>query len=796
MTTFSTSTRLSRGLGFRRRAGFRSGSGSFGTGGRTRALTGIAGSVVLATAMTLPTATLADAATANPAATVAVDLSADVRPIDPRIYGLNFATAAQLKDLRVTANRSGGNTTSTYNWRLNADNKGNDWYFESIGEDSATPGGAVDTFMTQTASAGAAPEVTIPMMGRVAKLGPNRGKLASYSVAKYGPQQDTDWQWMPDAGNGVRANGSLIVGNPDDASTTSTAADAKAWVSQIVAQRGLASPTNPRAYLYDNEPGLWAYTHRDMVATNPTMQQYYDRMVSYGTALRAADPKAQLVGPEGWGLLDVQYSPADQQYARDHGWGSYPDRDAHGGTDFYPWLLKKLAANQAATGQRLLDVLSVHWYPQSGEDGNDSGAAMAQRRNRSTRSLWDPNYTDESWMAQKVALIPKLKAMVAANYPGTAVGITEYSWGAENSMSGAVAQADVLGIFGRTGLDLANRWTTPATGSPVYQAIRLYRNYDGLGSAFGSTSVRASVANPDNVAAFAATRSDGATTIMLLNKYVSGKTPVKVTVANRAAAGAADSAQVWQLAGGSTTRLANTTLAGNAASLTLPAQSVTLLVLPKPGTASASGTVSQSAPAPGSAVGWTATTTAGGSAISNATVDVNLVGADGSSVALAHRTGVNLAARGSLPLSGTLTAPAKAQAYRLSVKVASGASVVVSEPAAACFTVTQPKPVITTSATSGTGKVKTPVTSTATVKVAAAPVSNLIVDVEVYDANGQQVAQTFAEGQSFTAGQSRNYPISWTPPRAGKYTVKIGIFTAGWSSMLQWNDGAGTVTVT
>ena len=46
MTTFSTSTRLSRGLGFRRRAGFRSGSGSFGTGGRTRALTGIAGSVV------------------------------------------------------------------------------------------------------------------------------------------------------------------------------------------------------------------------------------------------------------------------------------------------------------------------------------------------------------------------------------------------------------------------------------------------------------------------------------------------------------------------------------------------------------------------------------------------------------------------------------------------------------------------------------------------------------------------------------------------------------------------------
>ena len=82
------------------------------------------------------------------------------------------------------------------------------------------------------------------------------GKLASYSVAKYGPQQDTDWQWMPDAGNGVRANGSLIVGNPDDASTTSTAADAKAWVSQIVAQRGLASPTNPAPTSTTTNPGF------------------------------------------------------------------------------------------------------------------------------------------------------------------------------------------------------------------------------------------------------------------------------------------------------------------------------------------------------------------------------------------------------------------------------------------------------------------------------------------------------------------------------------------------------------
>ena len=32
------------------------------------------------------------------------------------------------------------------------------------------------------------------------------------------------------------------------------------------------------------------------------------------------------------------------------------------------------------------------------------------------------------------------------------------------------------------------------------------------------------------------------------------------------------------------------------------------------------------------------------------------------------------------------------------------------------------------------------------------------------------------------------------PP--GVYTVKVGIFTPGWASMLAWNNNAATVTVT
>src|SRR5204863_8061623 len=117
---------------------------------------------------------------------------------------------------------------------------------------------------------------------------------------------------------------------------------------------------------------------------------------------------------------------------------------------------------------------------------------MQLLRNRSTRSLWDPSYTDESWIGDKVQLIPRMHDWVDRVYPATKTGITEYNWGAESHMNGATAQADVLGIFGRESLDVATRWTTPSSSSPVYKSIKMYRNYDGSKSKFGDLSVSAS----------------------------------------------------------------------------------------------------------------------------------------------------------------------------------------------------------------------------------------------------------------------------------------------------------------
>jgi hypothetical protein len=202
---------------------------------------------------------------------------------------------------------------------------------------------------------------------------------------------------------------------------------------------------------------------------------------------------------------------------------------------------------------------------------------MQQRRNRSTRALWDTNYVDGTWINDRVCLIPRMRAW-ATNYPGTPIGITEYNWGAENHMNGATAQADILGLFGREGLDLAVRWTAPATNTPVALAFQMYRNYDGTNAGFGEISVKASAPDPDALSAFAGVRAeDGALTIMLVNKQLYTNAAVTVAITNFAHAGGA---RVWQLVTNAIVRLPDVAVRTNQMAVSLPAQTITLLVLP------------------------------------------------------------------------------------------------------------------------------------------------------------------------------------------------------------------------
>ncbi|MDR3459516.1 MAG: glycoside hydrolase family 44 protein [Verrucomicrobiae bacterium] len=522
---------------------------------------------------------------------ITVNAQLNRHAISPNIYGTAFATTAQLADLNCPLNRSGGNTTTRHNWQINASNHAADWYFESLEDSSSTvPGAVMDDFISTTKSGGAQPMVTIPMIGWIAKLGPSRARLSSFSIAKYGAQTDSDWQWFADAGNGVSsASGQDITGNnPADANTTNSPAFQQGFVQHLTNQWGGASNNGVRYYLMDNEPSLWFSTHRDVHPAGPTMQEIRTNFLNYATMVKGIDPAALVCGPEEWGWPGYFYSGYDQQWAPAHTWDSskFPDRATNGGWDFCPWFLDQARQRATNTNQRLLDYFTLHCYPQGGEGGNDVSTPIQQLRNRSTRSLWDSNYLDESWINDKVYLIPRMKSWVTYYYPGTKTGITEYNWGAEGHMNGAMAQADLLGIFGREGLDLATRWTTPATGTPAYLAMKFFRNYDGSKSGFGDVSIAATGPNPDNVSTFAAIRSsDGALTLMVINKQGTTNAVVAVSLTNFPNIG---KAQVWQLKANtpadqtvaSITHLSDLGFSGNMFSNTVPSNSVTLFILP------------------------------------------------------------------------------------------------------------------------------------------------------------------------------------------------------------------------
>ena len=239
------------------------------------------------------------------------------------------------------------------------------------------------------------------------------------------------------------------------------------------------------SYILDNEPMLWNATHRDVHPEATTYDELLEKTIAYGSAIRRADPGATVAGPAEWGWLAYQYS------ARDLAAGVFlrPDRRQHGDTPLIPWYLRQLRDYQQRTGSRILDLLDVHFYPMGegikvGNGGGNTDAATAARRIRATRSLWDPTYVDESWINERMRLLPLLRQWIADNYPGLGISIGEWDFGAETHMSGGLAIAEVLGRFGLLGVTSAYKWGGPPEGTPGFWAFRAYRNFDGHGGRF------------------------------------------------------------------------------------------------------------------------------------------------------------------------------------------------------------------------------------------------------------------------------------------------------------------------
>ncbi|KAF9053082.1 glycoside hydrolase family 44-domain-containing protein [Panaeolus papilionaceus] len=433
------------------------------------------------------------------------------KPINPLIYGVNFPkSAAYIKQLGVTTSRWGGNAVTAYNPDGDFTNAGNDWFFEN----RVSTDGNADAWLGWVQAAGSQSLLTVPALDWVAK----DGTSYSYPKSVYPDQQRFD-PYNPDAGSGLLTNGSYPTPAPDPTHAY------KPWNTTLAKKWLQGLKHKPQVVAIDNEIEITSNTHQDMHPEPMSYDEELRRVIDFATVSKEAIPNVLVAAPStcSWWFY----------------WTSsvgYTDNAAHNNIDFLPWFLSEMKKHDNKAGKRYLDYLDIHYYFQADTSANDAAAKAV--RLRATRSLWDTGYVDESWAGSDpqnhqwnptaISLIPRFKTLIDINYPGTKLSISEWSSTADDDITGGLVTADVLGIFGRYGVDSAQYWSTPNEMGPVGLAYWLYR---GSGTFFGSSSAQVNFANPypDILGMYAGTEN-GKLTLVILNKDPS--TPQAFDLAN------------------------------------------------------------------------------------------------------------------------------------------------------------------------------------------------------------------------------------------------------------------------
>jgi hypothetical protein len=497
--------------------------------------------------------------------TFTVRADSDVHAISPLIYGINQQRDFTTNQRGVGLLRGGGNRWTAYNWENNASSAGadylnqNDNFLMSGLPNASTPGEAVRARAAYAMANGAAMLVTIPIQGYAAA-----DKLGNGDVNQTANYLQTRFKQVV-----ARKNAPFSL-TPD---TTDAYVYQDEFANWLKTQfpTAFSGASSKILFSLDNEPDLWADTHPRIQPAPVTPAELISKTIDFAGATKAVIPNAMVAGFVSYGFN-----------------GYVNLQDTYSGSDFTAYFLDQLRLAGVSAGKRLLDVLDLHWYSEVTADGSritgsSTTANSVTARVQAPRSLWDPTYTENSWIASytggPIQLIPAMKARIAAHYPGTKLGFSEYSYGGGGHISGAIAEADVLGIFGREDVYLANYWEMNASSDFIYAAMRTFTSYDEAGAHFGDTSVRATTSNAVNTSVYASidAANPGRMVLVAINKTGA---PVTASI-SLAAYGTYTTARVYQLTGASTTIQPAASVSAttrNGFFYAMPAYSVSVLV--------------------------------------------------------------------------------------------------------------------------------------------------------------------------------------------------------------------------
>ncbi len=409
---------------------------------------------------------------------ITIDTSRDRKRISKYIYGINSDNG--ISGVTASAVKQSGAELSSYNWETNSANMTSAGDFrnsydliESAERSRWNEPALLTDILVSGAKKADIPSryVTLQMMGMAAN--------------------DAGGTVTPDS---PRRWAEVRFGKGGDLSIQPDIHDDRVYmdeyVSYLVNAYGYAADGGINGYFLDSEPEKWADKYSVLNLEKLTAKSLLSKSVSLAEAVKKIDPTALIYGPSIGGLesfVNLENPDDWEQYKDSYSW-------------FIDYYLDTMRAASEQTGVRLLDVLDLHYISEAQSVilepiiGTNTVFANEQRM-QSVRVLWDSNYTENSPAAilhkQHTPVIPTVQASIRMYYPGTKLSFSEYNFGGGNHVSGGIAEADALGIFGEQDVYMA--CLKPDMKNYEYQksGINIYTNYDGNGSSYGNISVYA-----------------------------------------------------------------------------------------------------------------------------------------------------------------------------------------------------------------------------------------------------------------------------------------------------------------
>lgn len=300
-----------------------------------------------------------------------------------------------------------------------------------------------------------------------------------------------------------------------------------------------------RFWSIGNEPTLFA----DYLRAPYDSDRFNQEWRAIAEAMLAVDPEIQLIGPElhQYGS-DLASTPKDSQ-----------------GKD---WMTEFLRLNGD-----LVDIVSIHRYP---FPLGTAGTPVTIDQLRQNTVEWDQIIP---YLRGLILEITGREIPIAVTEINTHWSKTIQGEATPDSFYNAIWWADVLGRMINQQVYMVNHWLIVSTGAqggwgiidrgqvrPSYYVFMLYQQ-------FGEQQVYAA-SGVENVSIYAARRADGALTLMVINLADDEQ-----TVALEMRGGTPESAEVWRFdVDHNAENLGTQPLPADA--LSLPGQSITLLVLP------------------------------------------------------------------------------------------------------------------------------------------------------------------------------------------------------------------------